>query len=30
MRWIARDFTFDFPRPMVVMGIVNTTPDSFA
>ncbi|MFQ3169705.1 MAG: dihydropteroate synthase [Limisphaerales bacterium] len=30
MRWIARDVTFDFPRPMVVMGIVNTTPDSFA
>ena len=30
VRWIARDFTFEFPRPMVVMGIVNTTPDSFA
>jgi len=30
VRWIARDVTFDFPRPMVVMGIVNTTPDSFA
>ncbi len=30
MRWIARDFTFEFPRPIVVMGIVNTTPDSFA
>ena len=30
MRWIARDVTFEFPRPMVVMGIVNTTPDSFA
>jgi dihydropteroate synthase len=30
VRWIARDFTFDFPRPIVVMGIVNTTPDSFA
>ena len=30
MRWIARDFTFDFPRPMMVMGIVNSTPDSFA
>ena len=29
MRWIARDVTFEFPRPMVVMGIVNTTPDSF-
>ena len=30
MRWIARDITFNFPRPMLVMGIVNTTPDSFA
>jgi len=30
VRWIARDVTFDFPRPTVVMGIVNTTPDSFA
>ncbi len=30
MRWIVRDFTFEFPRPIVVMGIVNTTPDSFA
>ena len=30
MRWIARDVTFEFPRPMVVMGIINTTPDSFA
>ena len=30
MRWIARDFTFEFPRPIVVMGIVNATPDSFA
>ena len=30
MRWIARDVTFDFPRPTVVMGIVNTTPDSFS
>ena len=30
MRWTARDVTFEFPRPMLVMGIVNTTPDSFA
>ena len=30
MRWIARDITFDFPRPMLLMGIINTTPDSFA
>ena len=29
MRWTARDVTFEFPRPMLVMGIVNTTPDSF-
>ena len=30
MRWIVRDFVFEFPRPMVVMGVVNTTPDSFS
>ena len=30
MRWIARDHQFDFPRPMIVMGIVNSTPDSFS
>ncbi len=30
MRWIAREHQFDFPCPMVVMGIVNTTPDSFS
>jgi len=30
VRWTARDVTFEFPRPMLVMGIVNTTPDSFA
>ena len=30
MRWIAREHQFEFPRPMVVMGIVNTTPDSFS
>ncbi len=30
MRWIARDHQFEFPRPMIVMGIVNTTPDSFS
>ena len=30
MRWIAREHQFDFPRPMAVMGIVNTTPDSFS
>ena len=26
----ARQFTFQFPRPAVVMGIVNVTPDSFS
>ena len=29
MRWIAREHQFNFPRPTIVMGIVNTTPDSF-
>jgi dihydropteroate synthase len=26
----ARQFTFSFPRPAMVMGIVNVTPDSFS
>jgi dihydropteroate synthase len=26
----AREFTFTFPRPALVMGIVNVTPDSFS
>jgi dihydropteroate synthase len=26
----ARQFTFRFPRPTLVMGIVNVTPDSFS
>jgi dihydropteroate synthase len=26
----ARQFTFTFPRPTLLMGIVNVTPDSFA
>src|SRR5580700_5074467 len=26
----ARQFEFVFPRPAVVMGIVNVTPDSFS
>jgi len=30
VRWITRNVTFEFSRPMLVMGIVNTTPDSFA
>src|SRR5580658_407225 len=25
----ARQFTFAFPRPALVMGVVNATPDSF-
>lgn len=30
MRWTARQYEFMFPRPAVVMGIVNVTPDSFS
>ena len=26
----ARQFTFTFPRPALVMGVVNVTPDSFS
>ena len=26
----ARDFRFTFPRPALVMGIINVTPDSFS
>ena len=26
----ARQFTFRFPRPVLLMGIVNVTPDSFS
>jgi len=29
MRFSARQFTFTFPRPALVMGVVNVTPDSF-
>lgn len=29
-RFVAGRFVFQFPRPAVVMGIVNVTPDSFA
>jgi dihydropteroate synthase len=29
MLWRARQFTFVFPRPALVMGVVNATPDSF-
>jgi len=28
--WRVRDRTFDFPRPMLLMGILNITPDSFS
>jgi dihydropteroate synthase len=30
MLFRARHFTFTFPRPTLVMGIVNVTPDSFS
>jgi len=30
MIWRARQFEFWFPRPTLVMGIVNVTPDSFS
>lgn len=30
MRFQARHFEFTFPRPTLVMGIVNVTPDSFS
>ena len=30
MLWRARQFEFRFPRPTLVMGIVNVTPDSFS
>lgn len=29
MRWQCRQFEFRFPRPTLLMGIVNVTPDSF-
>jgi dihydropteroate synthase len=29
MIWRARQFQFAFPRPALVMGVVNATPDSF-
>ena len=29
MKWTAGKFVFEFPRPMLIMGIVNVTPDSF-
>jgi dihydropteroate synthase len=30
MIWKARHFEFRFPRPALIMGIVNVTPDSFS
>jgi dihydropteroate synthase len=30
MIWRARRFEFRFPRPTLVMGVVNVTPDSFS
>ncbi|MFN0066426.1 MAG: dihydropteroate synthase [Limisphaerales bacterium] len=30
MLWQCRHITFAFPRPSLVMGIVNVTPDSFS
>jgi dihydropteroate synthase len=30
VKWRARQYEFVFPRPTLVMGIVNVTPDSFA
>ena len=30
MRWIARQYEWTFPRPTLLMGIVNVTPDSFS
>ena len=30
MIFSARQFEFRFPRPVMVMGIVNVTPDSFS
>ena len=30
MRWSGPGFEFRFPRPALVMGVVNVTPDSFS
>lgn len=30
MRWTARNHEWTFPRPALLMGIVNVTPDSFS
>lgn len=30
MKFRARQFEFEFPRPALVMGVINVTPDSFS
>ncbi|HEY6170540.1 MAG TPA: dihydropteroate synthase [Verrucomicrobiae bacterium] len=30
MLWCCRKFKFEFPRPTLLMGVVNVTPDSFS
>ena len=30
MNWRARDHSWEFPQPTLVMGVVNVTPDSFS
>lgn len=30
MKWIAGHYEWVFPRPVMIMGIVNVTPDSFS
>jgi len=30
VRWQARQYSFHFPRPAMLMGVVNVTPDSFS
>src|SRR5687767_6858943 len=30
MQWRARDQLWTFPRPALIMGVVNVTPDSFS
>lgn len=30
MIWRARQFSYQFPRPVLLMGVVNVTPDSFS
>lgn len=30
MRWFGQRFDFQFPRPALVLGVLNVTPDSFS